>query len=442
MFSANRYRLDQRDLHGSLADPLLDTMNFLNEITSRYPKAVSFAPGRPYEGTFEPELIAEYLAAYTRYLQSDLGYSHAQVRTDMFQYGRTSGQIHGLIARTLVNDEDMHVPPESIVVTVGCQEAMLLVLRALISGPDDVLLVTSPCYVGITGAARLLDIEVVEVPEGVDGVDPSTLIATARRVRESGKRPRAFYVVPDFANPSGARLSIDARRRLLAAAAEADVLVLEDNPYGFFSRESAPLPTLKVLDTHGRVIYLGSFAKTCLPGARVGYVVADQEVTQADGSRVLLADELSKIKSFTTVNTSPLSQAVIGGMLVVNRCKLRDANEEAIRFYGNNMDVLLAELERHFPTSRRGELGIAWNAPEGGFFLVMDVGFAADNAALERSANDYGVLWTPMSYFHTGSEGQGQLRLSVSYLTPEQIRDGISRLACFLANESRRTAAA
>jgi (S)-3,5-dihydroxyphenylglycine transaminase len=174
--------------------------------------------------------------------------------------------------------------------------------------------------------------------------------------------------------------------------------VLEDNPYGLFSRTAARTPTLKQLDAHRRVVYLGSFAKTCFPGARVGYAIADQPVVGPDGSVTLLADQLSKIKSMTTVNTSPLAQAVIGGMLVTYGCRLRMLNEERIRRYRDRLDTLLAALRRHF-----GDDGaIGWNVPDGGFFLVLSLPFVADEAALTRSARDHGVLWTPMSFFYAG----------------------------------------
>ena len=84
-------KLDLRDLHGSLSDPLLDAMTFLNEITLRYPQAISFAPGRPSEHLFAHERIAGYLASYVGYLQESRGYSVDQVRTALFQYGRTKG---------------------------------------------------------------------------------------------------------------------------------------------------------------------------------------------------------------------------------------------------------------------------------------------------------------------------------------------------------------
>ncbi|MFJ9518073.1 PLP-dependent aminotransferase family protein [Kitasatospora sp. NPDC101801] len=415
------------ELHGSLSDPLLDAMTFLNEVTERYPDALSFAPGRPHEGFFETDRVSEYLDAYLDHLRGR-GLTEQQVRTALFQYGPTKGIIADLIARTLANDEGLTVDPASVVVTVGAQEGMLLVLRALCAGPEDVLLVSSPCYVGVTGAARLLDIATVPVPEG----DLAALTAAAQRLRGEGRRPRALYVVPDFANPSGTSMSVEDRARLLDTAAEEGLLVIEDNPYGFFAREPGERPTLKALDRHRQVVYLGSFAKTCFPGARLGYVVADQEVRAPDGRTSLLADQLAKLKSMTTVNTPALSQAVIGGMLLGNDCRLRDANVPARAHYAANLTVLLRELERHFPAAERARLGLSWNEPEGGFFAVLDVPFTADEAAMERCARDHGVLWTPMAPFYPAGGGERRLRLSISALSERQIEAGVARLADFV----------
>jgi (S)-3,5-dihydroxyphenylglycine transaminase len=425
------------DLHGSVSDPLLDAMNFLNEITVRYPKATSFAPGRPYEGLFDATRIHDYLDAYLDHLRRE-GHTEDQIRTSLFQYGRTKGQIHGLIAEMLANDEGVRVSPEAVVVTVGAQEGMILALRALFAEPRDVLLVGSPCYIGITGAARILDIEVASVPEGGTGLDPDAVREAILWAKAAGRRPRALYVVPDFANPSGTSMPVSARRRLIEVAAAENLLIIEDNPYGFFTRELEPKPTLKALDPDGTVVYLGSFAKTCFPGARLGYVVADQRVLAADGRVELLADQLSKIKSMITVNTPSLSQAVIGGMLVENGCRLREANADTIDFYRTNLLTVLAELERQFPAELRSELGVGWNSPDGGFFTVLDVPFEADEAALERSARDHGVLWTPMAAFYVKDGGRRRLRISSSYLRPEQMKDGIARLAAFIVAEATR----
>ncbi|MGY4770476.1 aminotransferase-like domain-containing protein [Kribbella sp. CWNU-51] len=416
--------LELTELHGSLTDRALNSMNFLNEVSHHYPDAISLAAGRPTEEFFALEDLHRDLDLFADHLRSK-GYDEPAVRRTIFQYGRTKGIIHDLVARNLVVDEDIHVDPEAIVVTVGCQEAMVLTLRALRSGPDDVLLAISPTYVGITGAARLLDFPVLPVTEDDD------LAAVVKAARADGLRPRACYVMPDFANPSGLSLDMDTRRRLLEVAAEQDLLLLEDNPYGLFPAEGVDrMPTLKALDTERRVIYLGSFAKTGMPGARVGYVVADQTVEAPDGRVGLLADELSKLKSMLTVNTSPVAQAVIGGKLLANDCSLVAANRRERATYAGNLRAITDGLAAQFPG---GE--ITTTVPSGGFFVVVTVPFPVDDVLLTRSAHEYGVLWTPMSHFYDGDAPIHALRLSCSAVTPVQIDAALNRLAALIADQ-------
>ncbi|MET0406188.1 MAG: PLP-dependent aminotransferase family protein [Cystobacter sp.] len=421
--------LTKDSLHPALSHPSLEVMNFLNEVTLRFPDAISFAPGRTYEGFYESGRLGEQLQTYIRYLEQQQGFSEAQVRTRLFQYGRTNGHIQELILQMLEKDEGIRVEPEGVVVTVGCQEGMFITLRALCATRRDVLLVSSPCYIGIVGAARLLDIEIIPVEEGEGGLDLEDLARKAGAARAEGKRPRALYVIPDFSNPSGNSMTVEMRHRLLEVAEREDLLLLEDNPYGLFSRERERRPTLKALDEKKRVIYFGSFAKSGFPGARVGYTLADQPVIDAAGHRTLLADELSKVKSMVTVNTSPISQALVGGMLLENDCTLVGANERGIRFYRENIETTLRALERAFPRDQAWSRDVSWNHPAGGFFLVMRLPIEVDEALLELSAKRYGVLWTPMRYFYIDGGGQHSLRLSCSYLAPPRIEEGIQRLA-------------
>ncbi len=426
--------LSRADLHVSVSDPVATSMNFLNEIAGRYPDAISLAAGRPYDGFYSVEDVARYQKSYVDHLR-DGGLDEERVRGLLLQYGRTNGQIGALIARMLEVDDGVVVPPESVVVTAGCQEAMVIALRALCAGPRDVVLAAEPCYVGLTGAARILGVEVVPVPEAPGGLDPQTVAEVASRVRADGKRPRALYLVPNFSNPSGVSLPVATRHRLLQVAAEQDLLLLEDDPYGLFGLDDEPRPALKSLDTDARVIYLGSFAKSCFPGARVGFLVADQTVVDADGSRTLLADEMSAVKSMLTVNTSPISQAVIGGVLVESGCSLRVANRDKLAFYRHNLRTMLAALDEHLPRPDRDERGVRWNVPSGGFFAVVDVPFVADEKLLELSAEQFGVLWTPMSFFYADG-GHQAIRLSCSYLPPDRIADGVRRLSRLVAEHA------
>ncbi|WP_405833268.1 PLP-dependent aminotransferase family protein [Streptomyces sp. NBC_01176] len=419
-------------LHGSLDDPSLDSMNLLNEVAQRFPDAVSFAAGRPYEGFFDVEEVHRHLRTFCEHLSVVRGWSEEEVRRLLFQYGRTKGVIHDLVAKNLAVDEGFEPDPESVVITVGCQEAMFLVLRALRTDDRDVVLAVSPTYVGLTGAAQLADLPVLPVRAGDHGVDLEDLARTVRQARAEGLRPRACYVIPDFSNPLGVSLDLDTRRRLLDLAEELDLLLLEDNPYGLFPAGSARLPTLKALDTRRRVVYFGSFAKSALPGARVGYVVADQLVTDDTGRRLgLLADQLAKVKSMLTVNTSPLAQAVVAGKLLESDYSLARANTRQAELYRSNLQLMLRGLAERFPPGS----GVTWNTPGGGFFLVLTVPYRTDDALLEHSARQHRVIWTPMHHFYAGRRHTHQIRLSFSLLQPQQIRAGLDGLAALVREQ-------
>ena len=152
-------------------------------------------------------------------------------------------------------------------------------------------------------------------------------------------------------------------------------------------------------------------------------------MVDATGEKTVLADELSTIKSMLTVNTSAVSQAVIGGMLLASNCSLRAANRETIALYRRNLGVLLDALDREFSADFRERHGIRWTEPAGGFFVVVDTPVPATVKLLEVSAREYGVLWTPMSFFYPDGDGEHSIRLSCSVLEPAQIDEGVRRLA-------------
>ncbi|MCT2586819.1 aminotransferase-like domain-containing protein [Actinophytocola gossypii] len=417
-------------LHGSLDDPAFESMNLLNEVSADFPDAISFAAGRPHEGFFDLDEVAGHVERFRDHLRRRFGGDETLVRRTLLQYGRTKGIIHDLVARSLAVDEKIDVDPEAVVVTVGCQEALYVTLRALRRDERDVLVVPRPCYVGVTGAAGLVEMPLVPVTETSAGIDPDEVARVVLAAKAAGRRPRALYVVADFANPTGASLDREARERLLDLAAEHDFLILEDNPYGVFHDGTERPPTFKALDRDRRVVYLGSFAKTGVAGARVGYVVADQRVSDGAGGTALLADQLAKIKSMLTVNTSPLAQAVIGGKLLANDYSLRAANERERRVYQRNLRQVLDGLAARFPAGSEPRVG--WNVPAGGFFVVLDLPFPAGDELLRDCARTHGVLWTPMHHFHGQAEPLSRIRLSFSSLTSEQIEVGLDRLAAFV----------
>jgi (S)-3,5-dihydroxyphenylglycine transaminase len=299
------------------------------------------------------------------------------------QYGRTNGQIHAAVARHLRLDEGIDAPAEAIMVTTGCQEAFLVLLMGLFEPARDVLLVSDPTYIGITGLAALLGIPVRPVPMGPDGLEPDAVERAVARVKIAGKVPKAVYDVPDFNNPLGTSLPLARRRELLEVARRHDLLVFEDNAYGRFAYDGDPLPTLKALDGESGgdpvVVYLGTFSKTLYPGLRLGYLVADQRVEgEARGEGPYLAEELSRVKSLTTVNTSPIVQAIAGGVLAEHGGSLEALLAEKRAYYKGNRDAMLAALESSFRGAGPGPDQVRWNRPGGGFFLTVSLPFVFD----------------------------------------------------------------
>jgi len=426
-FEYERSQLVQ--LKECFADPLLEVMNILNEIVLDHPEAISFAPGRPLETHFQVEESLAALHHFVTVAAGESGLDEKRVWRDLGQYNRTNGTINELISKQLALDEDIQVPPEAIIVTVGAQEAMAIVLAGLFEPARDILLASDPTYIGITGLAKILGIRVLPVSAGDNGVEPEAVEQAISSCRSVGT-PRALYDIPDFNNPLGTSLSLDRRLRLLEICHKNDILLIEDNPYGMFNYSGEKLPTLKALDKHATVIYIGSFSKTIFPGLRLGYLVADQHV---EHGKHLLAKELSKVKSLITVNTSPLLQAIVGGILLKNNGSLQPVVRSKVGILKRNRDVMLECLAKHF---RGSSERVQWNHPNGGFFLTMKLPFPFGQDELKRCACDYGVIVCPMRFFTLGQDRECQIRLSFSYVDEEQIDEGVNRLAHFINDRS------
>ena len=413
------------ELKDCFSDPLVDVMNFLNQIVMKYPAAISFAPGRPLEEHFHVERCLQHILEFVRVSARSSCKSEKEMWQQLGQYGRTNGAINELIAWHLERDEGIRVSPEAIIVTVGAQEAMALILTGLFDPAQDILLAGDPTYIGITGLARVLGIQVVPVLSGDDGIDPDRLERTIQECSGT-RKPKAFYDIPDFNNPLGTTLSLHRRQRLLEICRKHKILIIEDNPYGMFIYEGEKIPTIKALDSDHSVLYIGSFSKTIFPGARLGYLVADQHVRATEN---LLAVELSKVKSLLTVNTSPLLQAMVGGILLANGGSLQHVVSPKVKAFSENRDVMLECLEHHFSDM---EMFVRWNRPKGGFFITVTLPFSFDDKEFKCCASEYGVIVCPMHFFTIDGGRKNQIRLSFSYVEEAQIRDGVKRLAAYV----------
>jgi (S)-3,5-dihydroxyphenylglycine transaminase len=423
-------------LNDALRQPILGAMKFLNEISTSYPDAISFSSGRPAEQYFDVQGSLNKMSRFVKTIAIEQGKSEAEVLNTLGQYSNTNGIINSIIAKLLETEEKIDISPDYIMTTSGCQEALSICMNGLFQKEYDVLLVADPTYIGITGLTSMLGVEMKPIICNEDGLDIMSVEKAISDIKKIGKRARALYVIPDFSNPLGVAMPLEARRKLLDLAYSNKLLVLEDNTYGIFRYEGEKIPTLKSLDTQKSVIYIGTFSKTIFPGLRIGFLAADQYITNPDNTQTHLINELSKVKSFLTINTSPLLQAILGGVLLDSGPSFADYLQDKISFYKDSRDLMLYCLDRSFPTEFWSR-DVSWTRPEGGFFITVNLPFIFDNNQLIRCANDYRVICCPMFYFSITPGREKQVRLSFSSVNRDQINNGIERFASFVHDTIR-----
>jgi 2-aminoadipate transaminase len=296
------------------------------------------------------------------------------------------------------------VEPERVLVTNGSLQGIVFLAERFAGGRA---IVESPSYDRPLKILAGRDVEITAVPMDDDGLDLDAL----EQALERGRQPSFLYTIPTFQNPSGRTLAVARRRRLVELARERDLLVLEDDPYGLVRFEGEAPPTLFELDGGERVVYSSSFSKTIAPGLRVGYFILPRS----------LEEELEAIAVSTYITPVLLGQATVHEFL---RRGLLEPNLERVRtLLGSRRDAMLEALERDFTTAR-------WSRPEGGYFIWLELAANLDAGELLERAAAAGVTFVKGADFGGAAN---TARLAFSFVSPDEIREGIRRLAALVA---------
>jgi DNA-binding transcriptional MocR family regulator len=305
--------------------------------------------------------------------------------------------------------------PDDVVVTVGSQQAVDLVTR-IFCDPGDVVVCEAPSYVGALGVFRAFECDVVHVEMDDKGLVPEALRQALRTVQASGRRIKFIYTIPNYHNPAGVSLATSRRAEVLDIAREADVLVLEDNPYGLLGFDDEPYRALRADEPDG-VIYLGSFSKTFAPGFRVGWALAPHAVRE----KLVLAQEAA------TLCPPSFSQLAVRTYLATHDWR---GQVNAFReMYRERRDAMIDALEDMMPA------GVRWNIPDGGFYVWLTLPAGLDAKAMLPRAVSSRVAYVPGTAFFADGFGSQSMRLSYCYPTPERIREGVRRLVGVIEEE-------
>jgi 2-aminoadipate transaminase len=140
----------------------------------------------------------------------------------------------------------------------------------------DEVICENPSFIGALNAFRSLGARPVGVKLEDDGIDVAALEETLK----NHPKARMLYLIPTFHNPAGITMSAEKRRAVYALAQQYDLVIVEDNPYGDLRFAGEEVPTIKSMDTDGRVIYCGTFSKILSAGMRVGFTCGNDELIQ------------------------------------------------------------------------------------------------------------------------------------------------------------------
>ena len=354
------------------------------------PSSISFARGAPSLDIVDVEgLRAAADAAF------------AQDPGGMTAYGTAIGYppLREWIA------ERHQVTPEQVIVTNGSMQADAFLFDALVESGDAVI-VERPTYdrTLLSLRNRGADVRMVELePDGID-------VAAVDRLLAAGVKPKLAHIIPNFQNPAGYTLSADKRTRLLELAVDQGFTLFEDDPYIALRFEGSPLPTMLSMDQGGAtVVYASSFSKTVCPGIRVGYLVGPAD----------LIARIVKIATQTYISPNMVAQGIVYQFCVSGAIERSIENvRDALRERAN---TLCDALQRELPDAR-------FVRPHGGYFLWVDLPRGTDVGALFEAAAERGVQFVKGSDFVLDG-AKSSLRLAYSGVTPDEIEEGVKRLA-------------
>ncbi|MGH2873943.1 MAG: PLP-dependent aminotransferase family protein [Solirubrobacteraceae bacterium] len=295
------------------------------------------------------------------------------------------------------------VAPGQVIVTNGSMQADAFLFDALV-GPGDTVVVERPTYdrTLLSLRKRGADVRAVELePDGLD-------VAALERLLATGAQPKLAHIIPNFQNPAGYTLSADKRTQLIELARTGQFTIFEDDPYVALRFEGSS-PETMFARAPGTVVYASSFSKTVCPGIRVGYLLATEE----------LIARIIPLAVGAYIAPNMVAQGIVHQFCVSGAI---DRSIETVRAALRERAATLCEaLAEHLPDAR-------FVAPEGGYFLWVDLPHGTDVEALFDAAAARGVQFVRGTDFVLDG-GESSLRLAYSGVTPDEIEEGVRRLA-------------
>ncbi len=366
------------------------------------PEIISFAGGLPNPLAFPVERINEIV--------NDLIKDQPQT---IMQYGSTEGvpELREEIAKRLKNKWNIDADHENILITVGSQQGLDLLGRVFIGSTSSIIM-EAPTYLGALNAFNVYDPSIISIPLDDDGMVVDRLDDYLKTVQKHSIHLKFLYTVPTFHNPAGVCMSLSRRRKLIDLSHEYDFMIVEDDPYGELRYEGDTLAPLASIDNEGRVIYLGTFSKTLVPGFRIAWTYGPKPVIE----KMVVA------KQAVDLCTPPFTQHIAKEYL--KRGYIDEHLKKIIELYGRKQKIMTKAMNEEMPKDY-----IRWPVPEGGMFLWATLHENINTTDMFHDAIAENVAYVIGSAFFADGSGTNCMRLNFTHADDDKILVGVKRLA-------------
>ena len=358
------------------------------------PEVIPFAAGNPAPDAFPVKAVEEISA---KILSENpvlaLQYSITEGYPALREYLKSDLQEKGCF-----NPET-----DDLIITSGAQQANELSAKVLCDN-GDTLICEAPSFIGSLNAFKSYDVNLVGVKLENDGISLEALEETII----NSQNVKLLYLIPNFQNPTGLTMSLEKRKAVYELAKKYDFVILEDDPYGDLRFSGEDIPSIKSMDTEGRVIYSRSFSKVLAPGIRVGYVSAPKEII----SKIVVCKQVSD------VHTNIWGQVVAHEFF--KTCDMNTHLSSLRDIYRRKCNLMLKGLEEHFSSK------VSFTRPEGGLFIWCTLPDDCDMMRFCKTAvEEYKIAVVPGSaLLVSDSEPTTSFRINFSTPTDEQIVKG------------------
>lgn len=363
------------------------------------PEVISFAAGNPAPEAFPTERIAEISAELLR---------DDPILALQYSITEGYGPLREFLKSWMTEKGCFHSEFDDLIVTSGGQQANELSCKVLLN-EGDTLLCESPSFIGSLNAFRSYNVNLKGIEMEDDGINLEKLEETLR----NDKNVKVLYLIPNFQNPTGRTMSLAKRKAVYELACRYDFIILEDDPYGELRFAGENIPTIKSLDTEGRVIYSSTFSKLISPGFRTGFVSAPAPIIQ----KIIVCKQVSDVHS--NIWAQVVSHRF---MTTINR---EEHFNKLRSIYRKKADLMCGYIDSGFSKK------ISYIKPEGGLFIWCTLPENCDMEAFcKKAVRDYKIAVVPGNSFSINeNEKCSSFRLNYSTPANAQIEKGMEILA-------------